>query len=242
MPGEIVRCRCDDGRKLVVFCRYETDAGVPRYERQGTVAYEAGVYEAPRPSRLLPIRCFGLARTPTWPTAWLVTEYHDRCVRAGEPSVQPFALEAAAKWIGRFQASQAEIEVERDLSALLRYTVGYYAGGIDRALSVAASLPDYDASLRAARRGYRELVELLVSSPVAIHGDFYAGNVLYRDSAMYPIDRGWAALAAGEIDLVTLVERWPQEVVKQCDRAYQEARWPAGSPNDYGMSRDVARL
>ena len=57
-----------------------------------------------------------------------------------------------------------------------------------------------------------------------------------------PIDWESTALAAGEIDLASLVERWPPDVVDACCAAYAHARWPAGPPSDSQSRLDMARI
>jgi hypothetical protein len=49
------------------------------------------------------------------------------------------------------------------------------------------------------------------------------------------------AVAAGEIDLATLVAGWPDETVVQCMSAYRESRWPAGAPPDFAFSFVTAK-
>jgi hypothetical protein len=245
MPSEVVRCVCGDGRELTVLCKYETDGDVPRHGRQGTIAYEAEVYrEVLRPLDARTVVCYGLTRSAAWPHPWLVVEYLDGCARADEPAAQAVALEGAAAWLGRFQARQdLAPDLDKLTRSLQRYDADHYVRSIERATATAASLPEHYAWLVTARRGYRELVDLLCGRPqIVIHGDYYADNALLWHGAVYPIDWGWAAKAVGEIDLVTLVERWPEETVQRCDQAYRQARWPAGAPADFALVRDAARL
>ena len=87
------------------------------------------------------------------------------------------------------------------------------------------------------------MVVLLKSAPpVLIHGEYYSSNILYRNEIVYPVDWESAAMAAGEIDLAALTERWPPEIVRQCELEYQRARWPEGSPADFERTLAVAKL
>jgi len=75
-----------------------------------------------------------------------------------------------------------------------------------------------------------------------IHGEYYPKNVLYRDGIIYPVDWESAAIAAGEIDLACLTDRWPADTVRECERAYQQSRWPDGAPAAFAQRLAAARL
>jgi thiamine kinase-like enzyme len=82
----------------------------------------------------------------------------------------------------------------------------------------------------------------LFSSPTIIHGEFYPHNVLLSDGQIYPIDWESAAIAAGEIDLSALTEAWRPEHRRQCELAYQEARWGRAAPAEFERALAAARL
>jgi hypothetical protein len=244
MPSEVVRFACGDGRRFMVLCKYGTK-GRTGCAEPGSVAYEAEVYsQVLRPFGVPVAECHGLAADGKSPLRWLVVEYLSEWARADAPSVQEAALPAAAGWLGAFQAAQdrllagAHVEVP-----LCRFDTSTYSDWVDRAIAVADSMPEHRRWLLAARPGYLEMLDLLNSrSGIVIHGDFYADNVLFRDGVICPIDWAWAVLAVGEIDLVTLVERWPPDMVRRCEHAYCQACWPTGAPADFEPVRDVARL
>ncbi len=75
-----------------------------------------------------------------------------------------------------------------------------------------------------------------------IHGEFYPGNILLHRGRVYPIDWESAAVAAGEIDLASLTERWPAAVAGCCEAEYRRARWPEEVPADYRRKLAAARL
>ena len=84
---------------------------------------------------------------------------------------------------------------------------------------------------------------LLDQQETVIHGEFYPHNVLYHDGAVCPIDWESAAIGAGPIDLAALTERWPTDVVSECDEAYSKARWPGGNaPSDFQDTIRAARI
>jgi thiamine kinase-like enzyme len=67
-------------------------------------------------------------------------------------------------------------------------------------------------------------------------------NILYRRGTVYPVDWESAAIGAGEIDLATLTEGWPEKVVEQCEMRYQQVRWPEGPHADFRQTLNAARL
>jgi thiamine kinase-like enzyme len=83
---------------------------------------------------------------------------------------------------------------------------------------------------------------LLAESPTVIHGEYYPDNILYRGGRIYPVDWESAALAAGVIDLASLTEGWPDELVRECSHQYQAARWPSGTPDGFNRRLWAARL
>jgi hypothetical protein len=56
------------------------------------------------------------------------------------------------------------------------------------------------------------------------------------------VDWESAALGPGEIDLATLTDRRDEEVVRRCEVAYREARWPQGAPPGFTRALDLTRL
>jgi thiamine kinase-like enzyme len=83
---------------------------------------------------------------------------------------------------------------------------------------------------------------LLAQPPTIIHGEYYPKNVLIRESTVYPVDWESTALAAGEIDLAALTDRWPPALVTEAEHAYAHARWPGGTPSGFSKALDAARL
>jgi aminoglycoside phosphotransferase (APT) family kinase protein len=65
-------------------------------------------------------------------------------------------------------------------------------------------------------------------APVLIHGEYCQSHILFRNEVSYPADWESATSAAGEVDLASLTEGWPAEIVRQCELEYQRVRWPEG--------------
>ena len=82
----------------------------------------------------------------------------------------------------------------------------------------------------------------MYAPPTVIHGEYYPQNILYRDGKIHPIDWESTAIAAGEIDLASLIEGWTEEIVRQCQIQYQQARWPAGAPGEFDRTLCTAQL
>ena len=78
---------------------------------------------------------------------------------------------------------------------------------------------------------FEERASELTSAPqTIIHGEYYPKNILVREGEIFPVDWESAAVAAGEIDLASLTEGWPEEDKRVCQAEYCAARWPNGAP------------
>ncbi len=82
----------------------------------------------------------------------------------------------------------------------------------------------------------------MLEPPAIIHGEYYPNNILFCQGTIYPVDWEAAAVAIGEIDLVSLMEGWPPEFVRKAKVEYQSARWPAGPPADFERKLETAQL
>jgi thiamine kinase-like enzyme len=81
-----------------------------------------------------------------------------------------------------------------------------------------------------------------LAAPTVIHGEFYPANILMQGESVCPVDWESAAVAAGEIDLATVTEDWPDEYVEECNRVYCQARWPDGAPAAFERTLLAAQL
>ena len=59
---------------------------------------------------------------------------------------------------------------------------------------------------------------------------------------MHLIDWGMATIGPGEIDIASLIERWPKDIAWRSGNAYAQARWPAGAPPHFSQSMEIAQL
>jgi Ser/Thr protein kinase RdoA (MazF antagonist) len=149
----------------------------------------------------------------------------------------------AAAWIGRFHASHALHAKNEAAIPLLRYHLDYYLGWADRTRRFAALEGPEPHWLAGLCRSFARVAQLLVDgSLTVIHGEYYPDNVLVRETVVHPVDWQTAAVAAGEIDLAALTERWPRAVAEQCERAYRSARWADETPASFHDTLLAARL
>jgi thiamine kinase-like enzyme len=98
--------------------------------------------------------------------------------------------------------------------------------------AIGAEVPEEHPAIRSWRRLRPEgQLQVLLEPPLTIiHGEYYGRNILVQDGVIYPVDWELAAMAAGEIDLASLTDQWPSSITEQCEVAYQQARWPQGTP------------
>ena len=235
--NEIVTCRMADGSlRRLLLKRGAAPKGATCGHRGG-VPYEAEVYR-----RVLgPL---GVS-TPTFHSATvnpitgettLLIDFFDDAMRLNKVS----RAAPAARWIGKFHRLN-EPRVSSLDPLLKRYDVAYYLGWPQRALNFSpeASRPE----LEELAREFETLSAELLSGPATIiHGEYYPANILVREQTIYPVDWESAAIAAGEIDLASVTEGWPEED-KQASRAeYCAARWPAGAPAGFERRLAIAEI
>ena len=238
---EIVTCRFEDGAERRLLCKYEAGRNHNCYGHRGGVPYEAEVYQHVLPAVQMSAPTFvGIHTEPGPRETWLILEYIDRSRRAKTCAA---SMAAAAQWIGRFHRFNEGRLSSPSLSFLTKYDAEYYLGWARRTLLLADELHRGFPWLPRLCQRFEEFVDCLLKPPVTvIHGEYTPGNVLIRDGLVYPVDWESAAVAAGEIDLACLTQRWPTEIVRECELEYQRARWPSGSPPDFKQRLEAARL
>jgi len=128
--------------------------------------------------------------------------------------------------------------------AFLRtYDCEYYLGWVRRTCDFAGSLHKRFPWLATLCQRSEELLPALTNSPsTVIHGEYYPKNILFRRGRVYPVDWESAAIADGLIDLAVLTEGWGEDMSRQLEDEYQQARWPEGPPANFARLIDIARL
>ena len=239
---EIVTCSFDDGTQSKFFCKYTGGFNHNCHGHRGGVAYEAAVYQ----NVLLPLKVtkpvfYGSHISSTSGEAMLVIEHLDDALRINKHEEAEAAMTLAARWIGEFHSfNESRICDTPDLNF---YDAKYYLGWAARTAEFAGELHSTFPWLVTLCSRFEEIVPLLlVAAPTVIHGEYYPRNILFRDGTIYPVDWESAAIGAGEIDLVTLTEAWPKEVVRECESEYRRARWPSDPPTSFERTLAAARL
>jgi aminoglycoside phosphotransferase (APT) family kinase protein len=237
--SEVVTCRLPDDSRRQLFCKYGPHRGRDRDRHRGGVTHEAEAYRC----LLQPIAASAPRYYGTYTGAagqvWLILEYVARSVPL---TLHPRGMRPAARWIGHFHALQA-CRARSWPASLRHYDRAYYTGWARRLFRLAGHwhhrfpwlAPLYD-------RAQEWAAVLLTAPPTVIHGEFYPGNILCRGRAVYPIDWESAAVAAGEIDLASLLEGWPARYARRYARVYREARWPGGAPGEFERRLAAAQI
>lgn len=231
-PCEVVTCRLGDASERRLFCKYSARRHSSSYRHRGGVAYEAFVYrEVLERLELSTCRCYGAHTDPGTGDTWLVLEYLEGVVRA-DYVIDGSALIAASGWLAQFHAANEGRRQRGSLPGLIRYDPHYYLGWPRRtslfAQRVQLGLPWLIALCE---RAEDFLGALFDAPPTVIHSEYYGQNILYdrRRGTVVPVDWESAAIGPGEIDLASLTERWPQEIVDGCMQEYLQFRRPEDS-------------
>jgi hypothetical protein len=235
---EIATCRMPDGdirRLLLKRGGMNLD---PNWGHRGGVPYEASVYShVLRPLALSVPRIHAIDACESETLLWM--EYFDDALRIHLTEVP--ALNPPAAWIGRFHLLN-ETRLEELAGIVNRYDFLYYLGWSQRTQELAAPLKLTWLSEVCAL--YEDHVgELLDGTLTVIHGEYYPKNVLVRSSGeVVPVDWESAAIAAGEIDVASLMEGWDDVERRSCLTAYASARWSGCAPPAFARRIALARM
>jgi hypothetical protein len=244
-PSEIVTCRLEpSGRELQLLFKYGSPEPDVCFGHRGGVSYEARVYrQLLDPLRASVPRFYGSHDDAGTGATWLVLGHLGECVNLTETEADEAMLVLAARWLGAFHAASVQRFSAGELSFLRRYDADYYAGWAHRTREFTSGRrPDASWLAPLCERFVSLAPEILGRRLTVVHGEFYPQNVLCRRRDVYPLDWESAAMAAGEIDLAMLTEKWPGPVVSRCELEYRRARWPAGAPDDFDEVLAAARV
>ena len=244
-PSEVVVCRSEVLGDHPILCKYEV-AGAIRaaYGHRRGPGYEALVYGRLLRQLDLPSPAFHGAYTPPGGNeTWLFIAYLGEGAGVDEADSPESAMELAAAWLGAFHAAGERWLSESGSSFLAVYDPDYYTQWIRRTADFAGAWHDRLPWLAPLCKAAESCVAAFFDDlPVVIHGEFTPSNVLIRDGRIQPVDWESAAVAMGEIDLVSLIEKWPSPVAERCRTAYEKARWPAGTPEAFARRTALSWL
>jgi thiamine kinase-like enzyme len=156
--------------------------------------------------------------------------------------------EEAARWLARFHVALApELDRCRSEARLIEHDADFYRRWMERAREFAADPKPVE--WLAGR--HEQVVEALLALPrTAIHGEFYASNVLVAadfdhtpvgqnsDARVAPVDWELAGAGPGLTDLAALVSGWPEADRRAIAAAYAaEPGVPAFAERDFDYAR-----
>jgi hypothetical protein len=242
-PSEIVTCSVPDGRTVKMFCKYESIGENETYPNRGDIGYESEVYR----NVLLPLCVsspdfYGLHQDKKTRGKWMILECLDQAVRVSK-SGNPDAMALAARWVGHFHAAADTHLQHTSATGLIVYDEEYYLGWARRTLHFAGPLHRRFAWLSSLCERYsRMAASLPTKTQTVIHGEYYPDNILFHNGIIRPVDWQSAAIAVGEIDLAFLTDGWSRDIVQECEREYQRARWPERVPEDFRQTLGIADL
>lgn len=242
-PKEVVTCELADGRIIRLFCKYAAGQNHTAYGHRGGVLHEVSVYSKILESMPLPTPSLkGFHTDEAAGETWLFLEYLDGGVRI-TTATQPDAMVLAARWIGKFHAAVARHLASDAIPFLKPYDAAYYHGWVRRTLKYAGCYLHHLQWMEPLLEQFDEVVAALLTAPLTvIHGEYYSRNILFRAGKVFPVDWESAAVAAGEIDLASLTEGWPEETARTYALAYQRERWPDGLPHDFERALCAGRI
>jgi len=244
-PSEIVAYRQQLLGEGQVFCKYmlQLNEDHKDHASRGGIAYEAMVYDRVLRSLPLSVAAYhGMYTDPVTGGHWLIIQHVPEGVELSL-DVDGTAMARAAAWVGRLHAVGEERRAAVSWPFLIRYDRDYYKGWAVRTAEYGGPWNCRFPWLHGLCRRFDKVVDEMLAVPATlIHGEYYPHNILSSRGAIYPIDWESAAIGVGEIDLAALTDDWPADVVRACERAYQQARWPYGPPAGFAKTLANARL
>lgn len=215
--------------------------GVAANEFRRGLRYEAQIYR----DLLNP---YGLVHSPQHVDSWLCEQDQSfaflmTCIEGNQRinHLEPNeGLVKAASWLGAFQRKCEAICLDLGPQAVMfpQLNRDSYCSWFESALSFTEQFAHVEPILSQYLDYIDVLVDTLADSPVSlVHGDFYPSNILINlIGDVFPIDWEAASFGAGLLDLCSLVQFWPKEVVDVCLTAYQQSRWLGALPRSFELT------
>lgn len=236
-PKEILTLRGEGEGQCRVMVKYAAGTGHDDHGHRAGVAYECLVYsELLRPRGIHRPELLGIYRGEGPGHEWLILEFLEGARRLTKSRTDG-VLELAAEWVARFHTT---CESSPPGQSIRRFEEDYYVGWVRRAQSAAEDVGVTDDAMCAVWTWAEGLVAEWLGEPETVaHSEYYPNNILVVDGEIHPVDWESAAVAPGELDLASLTDGWPEEVVDRCLGVYRAVRWSGRCP-DHHASRLVA--
>jgi len=237
--AEVVRSIVDGQGELSLLLKWDENMHHPDDDRRPALAYEAWCYEnVLRDASAGTARMFGLVDDPATGSSVLLLEHLSDAIRCDENDDVLAAMTAAARWAGEFH----RVCEDGPRGRLQLHDVEYFRQWARRTQEYSAPLgPELPWLTAACSRFEGAAEELAEHVCTVIHGEFTPHNVLVAGARVAAVDWECAAFSTGEIDLASLTDRWPNDVVASCESAYADARWQTGPPREFSRTLDLAR-
>ena len=210
---------------VTLLCKY---APTPDGPHRG-LDHEAHVHRAiAAPSGLTLPTLYGCHHDKSTGDTWLVFSFIDGLRLSIGP--WPESLVAGATWAGRFHAYWDARMDDPALALLPRRNTPDYEHRLDRAHDLLVDAPSHVRTkacwltTRWDEIAGTVMDHLASQPPTVIHGEYYVDNILYADGTAWPVDWERAAVAAGELDVAALTDRWGATARALAARAYDVAR------------------
>jgi hypothetical protein len=214
---------------LDFFCKYAAPRDAA-FGHRGGVAYECAVYQEILAPLSMTAPPFVGCRDDEQ-DSWLVLGYlegNERVKHRAEHVV------SAAEWLGRFHKRAESRSLNPSAEFLIRYDTCFLEGWADRATDYARRVGRDHGFVRAIGERFTTLVPVMLEAPATvIHGEFTVSNVLAVQGVIYPTDWESAAVGAGEIDLMCLLDGWDDDTRMQAIESYASARWNHTPPANF---------
>ena len=225
---EILTCRFSDGSIRKLLLKRGVTHAESSHGNHGGVPYEAEIYRLVlEPLDIRNPRLHAAFVDAASGETVILIDYIDASVRLSKAEASK--LYDAARWIAAFhKANQNRVELLT--GSVQCYGPDYYSGWMRRAVEFWSEQSPWLGALQDA---WNDLARELQCDLTIVHGEYYPKNILVSGDTIIPIDWETTAIAAGEIDVVFLTERWPDQIREACESAYGQARWPEGAPPSF---------
>jgi aminoglycoside phosphotransferase (APT) family kinase protein len=250
-PSEIVRCRVSRlgagpsaPGVIALFAKRGPAYRDPHSGHARGVPYEIEMYR-----RVLPLlsvarpKLLGAFQEPgPQGEGWLFIEHLADTLRVDE-TADPQAIRRAAEELAALHSGGEGVVARSEHRFLNSYGAPYLEEFARRWRGSVTRLSDGHAWIEALSRRMDDVMDYLGSSrPTVVHGEAYVNNILLREGRPVIVDWESAGTGPGEIDLATLLARWPEEEAREAEAAYVGARWPDGPPDSFALALQAARL